>query len=328
MKDKKSLALFTGLALIIPLSLIIWTSCSKTPQKEHVDFLLDWKMAPPYAPYLLAKERGYYANEGIDVTFIEGQGAETSAKLIGQGKYTVGTCNAAATAIAVDNGIPILSVAIIDQAPVTAVFSLKASNITKPEDLIGKKLGVRYYDISHKEYLAMMKAAKVDSAKVTEIGVGFDLQPLLEKQVDALYNYAFNMPVQLKVSGYPINSILVKDYGVQGFGSNIIVNKDWANQNPDLLSRFIRATRKGWEDGIQQPQAAIDVLAKYYPETNTKVALAALTEEAKWVQPGDAKLLEQSVTRWQQALNGYHALGMIKHNLAPEDVFTTRFSGK
>ena len=327
MKTKNIAFLLIGLALIAGLIFGYRRWNAPRDNKQHVEFLLDWKMSPFYAPYLLADDQGFYAAEGLTVNITEGQGAETSAKLIGQGNYKLGTCNAAATAIAVDNNVPVLSVAMIEQDAVTAIFSLKKSNIREPADLIGKTLGVRYFDISHKEYLAMMKAKGLDPSKVKEVNVGFELQPLLTGQVDALYNYAYNMPVVLEQQGQPVNLILVKDNGVNGYGSNIIVNRDFAQANPDVVKRFLRASKKGWEATLANPDQAIAVLKKRYPETDTTIALANLKAQLQWLRGSSSseKLFSQSDQRWQEVLTTYRALDMVKQNLSPGAVYSNNY---
>jgi NitT/TauT family transport system substrate-binding protein len=303
---------------------------STTATTTSLTVLLDWKITPPYAAYILADANGYYRSEGLSVNFVEGQGAETSAKLIGQGQYYIGTCNAAATAIAVDNNIPIESVAMVEQDAVTAIFSLKKTNITKPADLLGKTLGVRYFDISHQEYLAMMRASGLDPTKVKEVNVGFDLQPLLTGQVDALYNYAYNMPVQLEQMGYDINVILVKDEGVNGYGSNIIVNDKYAREHPDVVTKFLRASERGWEAELADPASAMAALAKRYPELNSPISLAIIKAQLPWVFPTQLQktapaLFEQSADRWRMVLQTYRDLGLIKHSIDPAQVFSNEY---
>ena len=313
MKSRKIVLLAIVAACFLAGFVFLSKRTHNVSDKQQIDFLLDWKMGSFYAPYLLADEEGYYLDNGLHVTFTEGQGAETTAKLVGQGKYKIGTSNAAATAIAIDNGVPVVSVAMIEQDAVTAIFSLKKSNITTPEDLMGKTLGVRYYDISHKEYLAMMKAKGLDATKVKEVSIGWELQPLLTGQVDALYNYAYNMPVVLEQQGQEVNKILVKDNGVKGYGSNIITNRDFARDHPDILKKFLDASKKGWHDALVNPDKAIAALKKRYPETDTKVALATLKAQLTWLGSSQEaeKLFYQTPERWGDVLKTYRSFEMI-----------------
>lgn len=290
---------------------------------QELTLLLDWKMESFYSPYVLADVKGFYEAEGIKINIIEGQGAETSAKLIGKGEYKIGTCNAAATATAIEANIPITSIAMVEQDAVTAIFSLDELNIKVPRDLYGKKLGVRHYDISHKEYLAMMQANSLEPEKVQEISVGWELQPLLTKQIDALYNYAYNMPIVLESQGYKVNRILVKDFGVIGYGSNIIANNDFIKNNQDIIKAFLRASKKGWEAAIANPEEAIAILKQKYVETNEKIALATFQEQLKWISTSQkVEIFSQSESKWKEVLSGYESVGIIQSTIPARSVFT------
>lgn len=322
--SKKNI-IYLSLFIAILFSYIFYPKQDSNGKK--ISFLLDWKMTSFYSPYLLAEAKGYYKEEGLDVQILEGQGAETTAKLVGQNKYQLGSCNAAATAISVDHGIPVVSIAVLEQDAVTAIFSLEKSKIQTPKDLIGKILGVRYYDISHKEYIAMMNALNISTQQVKEVSVGWELQPLLTGQVDALYNYAYNMPIVLKLQGHSINTILVKDNGVNGYGSNLIANKEFARNNKDLIKGFIRASRRAWEDTIKNPEEAIAILKSKYPEINEKIALSTLKEQLLWLN-NTKGIFVQSKERWDNVLSTYRSLNMISNKIKSSDVFTNEYQEK
>ena len=94
----------TTLAIALIIFQLFCISCSGNNNSKNgnikltrIEFLFDWKIVSVYSPYILASQEGFFKDNGLEVVFIEGQGAETSAKLIGEGKYSIGTCNAAAT---------------------------------------------------------------------------------------------------------------------------------------------------------------------------------------------------------------------------------------
>lgn len=291
----------------------------------RIDFQLDWIMGSYYAPYILADKLGFYHEEGLTVNFIQGKGADTTAKLISEGTQLLGTGNAAQTAIAVAQGLKVTSIAMIDKQAVTSIFSLKPREITLPKDLVGKTLGVRYYDVSHSEYLAMMRAQGIDTASVKEVGVGFDLQPLITGQVDAMYNYAYNMPIRLKVSGYDVNQIFVKDWGVDGYGANIIANTQFLNEHPAIAEKFLNATLRGWQAAAKDPEAAIDALVERYPDVDKAAALQSLKAELPFVLEGGAVTFCQTEDRWSQALETYQAAKLLGAALPSGTVYTNRY---
>lgn len=314
---KKGIIIGVAIIAIVAVAIIVFNENNEGVNK--IDFLLDWKPVPAYAPFYVAKEKGFFKELGLDVNILPGKGAETSAKLIGEGKYIIGTNNALATVIAVANEIPVKSVMVIEKDPPTAIFSLKEKGISKPEDLIGKNLGVRYYDISHKEYLAMMKEQSLDAGKVNEIGVGWELQPILTGQIDAMYNYGYNMPVQLENIGKQINKIAVKDYGVDSYGSNIIANNKYIDENPEVLKKVLEGIEKGFDYSIKNPEEAIDIFVKYNPEYKKDVSLKMFKEFAKILN--NQYGWKQSKEKWDYTMNLAFDQKMINKTVNSESFY-------
>jgi NitT/TauT family transport system substrate-binding protein len=328
MKSKVLVGAIIAAVVIAAVWFLVARPVQTTTNYDKVAFTFDWVIGGFYAPYILADEEGFYRDQNLAVSFEQGQGADTAAKLVDQGKYDVATGNAAATAIAIASGLHIRSVGTIDQDAVTDIFALKSTGIQKPADLVGKKLGVRYYDVSHSEYIAMMKAQGLDPSKVNEISIGFDPQPLLSGQIDAMYNYAYNIPVQLKLRGIDLSEILVKDYGVSGYGANIIAGDKFIASRPDVLRRFLLASAHGWDLARKNPEMAIAVLVKRYPEIDKSVALATFKAELQWLRPESSDVTAQfcqDKKRWNSTVATYVSVGLIKTPLNAADVFTNQF---
>lgn len=303
-----------------------WRDAPAERPLESLTFQFDWVAGSYYAPFYLANQAGLYEAEGLSVEFVQGKGAETSAKLISQGVQVIGTGNAAATAVAVAEGLKITSVGVIDKEAVTSIFSPVERGIKLPSDLVGRKLGVRYYDISHSEYAAMMRAQGIETAVVEEVGVGFDLQPLISGQIDAMYNYAYNMPVRLRGMGYEINEIKVKDWGVIGYGANIIANREFLQNHGDVVRRFLRASSKGWQMASASPEDAVDALIAKHPEIDRAAAIESLKAELLLVADVSGEItLCQSDERWRTALDTYKNVGLVRQDVPQEEVYTNDY---
>jgi NitT/TauT family transport system substrate-binding protein len=326
---KQRIAIVSVVAIILAAA-AAWLGLQPTASSgaDKVAVTFDWIITGRYAPFILADEQGFYREENLSVSFEQGKGAETAAKLVDQGIFDIATNNAAATLIAIANGLRIRSVAMSDQDSFTEVFALKATGVEKPADLIGKRLGVRYFDASHFEYLAMMKAQGLDPTKVSEVSIGFDLQPLLNGQIDAMYNYAYNTPVQLKLRGFEISEIPVKDYGVVGYGLNIIASNKFATSRPNVLRNFLRATARGHDLARKNPEMAIAALTKRYPESDQRIALATLKAKNQWFHIEGSDTIAQFCqdnSKWLVTITTYQLVDLLKKSVNTADVFTNQF---
>lgn len=282
-------------------------------QRDKLAVQLDWTMSAPYAAYIYADELGLYREAGLDVSFRPGKGADLTARLVSDGQADVGTNHVAATALGVAQGLNITSVGVIEQYPVTSLFALEATRLSSPTDIAGKRVGIRSYDISNVEYLALLKRHGLDSAAVTHIEIGFDPTPLIAKQVDVMYNYSFNMPVALRQSGIRLNELRVRDWGVQGYGSNLIVNLDALRKRRDVLRRFMAATAQGWRLAAENPDAAVSALVRRFPEIERATATASFRAQIGWLKGGATAdtILCQERGKWQATLDTYTTGGYL-----------------
>jgi len=159
---------------------------SATKQPAKISVALDWYPWSNHTGLLTAKEKGYYQEEGLDVNIYVPSNPEDVLKLVGAGKDTFGISYQSDVLLAAAEGIPVKSVAALVQHPLNSVMTLKASGLTRPKQLEGKKVG--YPGIpGHEALLAtMMEKDGSSLSKVELVNVGFDLvPPLLAEKVDA-----------------------------------------------------------------------------------------------------------------------------------------------
>ena len=124
----------------------------------------------------------------------------------------------------------------------------------------------------------MMQKQGLDATKVKEVSVGWEPQVVFTGQVDALYSYVYSQPVQARMEGKEINVMSMADWGVDTYGSNIIVNEEFAKKNPGVVKSFLRASLKGWEYVVAHPEEAAEVFYRKNPETDKQLGLAMLKE--------------------------------------------------
>ena len=136
MTRRAILAGISALSLVV----LLLTGCwQKTPEPQpaklkSVKLLIDWKAEPTYAGFYISRKRGSYKSRGIDLEIVEGNGATTSAQVIGSGQsYFIGSCSGAATAIARSKGIPVKSVAVYYPNVPTVLYSAPPRQSKSPK---------------------------------------------------------------------------------------------------------------------------------------------------------------------------------------------------
>lgn len=237
-----------------------------------IKFSLDWKFEGPAAPYILAKKNGYFDEEGLDVTIDSGNGSVGAITRVASGAYDVSLAdiNSLVEFNASNPDRAMKSIFMVYDRPPFALFMLKKSGITKPEDLIGKTLGAPVFDASRKLYPAFASATGLDVDAVTWESMDPPLrEPMLVRgDVDAITGHYFTSILNLQAQGVTKDDLTVfqyKDFGMDFYGNGLLASPDMMENHPEELQAFLRAVVKGWRAAIADPQAAIAALGEVDP---------------------------------------------------------------
>ena len=231
--------------------------------QTQVKFTLDWKFEGPAAGFFLALDRGYFKDEGLDVTIDTGNGSVEAIPRVASGTYQMGfgDINSLIKFLDEDPGQKVKAVMMVYDKPVFSVVGRKSLGITEdPKSLEGKKLGAPPPDGAFAQWPAFKQAAGIDDSGITLESIGFPVrEPMLASgEVDAVFGFAFSVILNLKAQGVPdddIVPILFADHGLELYGNAILVNEDFAASNPDAVKGFVKALIKGFSDAVADPAA-------------------------------------------------------------------------
>lgn len=241
---------------------------SSVQAQTPVKFSLDWKFDGQMAPFLVPLDKGYFKAQGLDVTIDTAGGSLEPINRVASGVYNMasGDMNSLIKFLDANPNAPIKAVFLVHDKPPFAIISLKSRGVSKPADLVGKRLGAPAADAAYAQWNIFTKANAIDPSKVTVDNIGFPVrEPMLAAgQVDAIAAFSFNA-INLRERGVPANDIvimLMSDYGVKLYGNVILVNTNFAKDNPDTVRKFLVAFAKGLKDTIKDPDAAIESIMK------------------------------------------------------------------
>ncbi|WP_118135786.1 ABC transporter substrate-binding protein [Oceanicella sp. SM1341] len=248
-----------------------------------VSFSNDWKWEGPAAPLLLALDKGYYADEGLDVTMDTGNGSLEAIPRVASGTYQFGASDINSLIKFRDQNpdMKVTAIFMIYNKPPFAIVGRKSLGVSAPKDLEGKTLGAPAPDGAYAQWKAFVKANGIDAEKVTIENVGFPVrEPMLAQgKVDAITGFSFSSFINLKANGVPeedISTILMADHGLDLYGNVILVNPDFAAENPDAVKAFLRATVKGFLETRADPEAAVKYVIAHNDVAREPVELERL----------------------------------------------------
>lgn len=236
---------------------------------KHMVFMAGYKPQAnlPFVGVYVAKEKGYFLSEGLDVEIQHSTGRGEHLQLLMTGAVQVTTQDAAVLLQRrADPGLPLVSIALIGQRGQQAFAALKSSGMRTPKDWEGKRVG--YKGTPPPDLFAIMEAAGVDRARVELVNVGFDPRVLVQGLVDVYPLFKSNEPYLLRQMGYELVIWEAADYGVPTLGLAYVSSEEQIQRDPDLLVRFLRAAMKGIEDARANPEEAVDIVLKYAPQAD------------------------------------------------------------
>ena len=235
---------------------------SQAMAETEVPFTLDWKFEGPAAPYFLAIDNGHFAKEGLSVEISAGKGSLDAIPKVATGAFPIGfsDINSLIKFLDQNPGAPVTAVMMVYDKPPFAVVGRKSQGINSIDDLEGSVLGAPPPDGAWAQFPVLAKENNIDVNKITVEPVGFPTrEPMLaEGKVDSVTGFSFSSYMNLLRLGVPeedLTTILMADHGLKLYGNAIIVNTDYAKENPEVIKGFLKAVVMGVKDAVADPAA-------------------------------------------------------------------------
>ena len=235
-------------------------------ERTRVRFTLDWRIDGPSAIVLLSQARGYFEQEGLDVTIDAGAGSAASVQRLASGTHDIGFADTSALVEyqAANPAAPRIEAVymLLERAPAT-VFALRSSGIRKPADLAGRKLGAPVFDAGRKAWPLFARANGIDPASVNWVNVDPALREtlLVRGDVDAITSFYYTGLLALEARGVkPADLVTLRyaDHGVNLYGNAVVVTSAFAAAHGGAVRGFLRALNRGIKDCLADPKAAVE----------------------------------------------------------------------
>jgi len=292
---------------------------------DEVTLRLKWLHQAQFAGFYTAEQKGFYENNGIDITINPGGIDFPAVQMVASGGEQFGVTGGDQIILARDKGVPIVAIAVIYRESPFVLFALEESGITEPNDFVGKNVGVKLGGNEELTYRAMMMGAGVDTSLVNEQPVKFDISPLLSGQIDVWPGYAINEPVTAEEKGFPVNIIWPSDYGVNLYADTIFTTEDMINNNPDLVKRFLSATMQGWNYAYDNVDESVDYTLMYADVLTKEHETSMMEASLKSLKPGDQPIGPMDKEVWEGMQTLLLDNGFTENAIDLDEAFTNEF---
>ena len=302
---------------------------------QKFKFNLGWKVEATAAGFLLAQQRGYYKDAGVDVTIDTGNGSAAAISLVGSGAYDCASADLA-TMIEFNVNNPqakLAAVAIQYDLNPNSILVRKDGPIKKPADLAGKTILGQPFNASRKLFPVFAKAQGFDATGVKWENVAPDIGDtrFVKGDFDASAYFYFTGLLNLKARGMGPEQITMfrfSDYGMKSYGNGLVANAKSMEQ-AEAMKAFVKATTRGWIDAIADPKAGAAAVKTREPLANEEIEF----ERLKLIVDGSMKTAGTRSHGWGAATHErlqatiaetVDAFG-LKSTPAVADIWTDRF---
>jgi NitT/TauT family transport system substrate-binding protein len=247
--------------------------------RDSVTFQANWLIQGENAYMVAGREKGFYAEEGIDITLNRGFGSGDTIKKIATSAADIGTADVGVLMLSrLREGLPVRCISTEYTYSPQGVWALESGPIHGIADLAGKRFGITPGNSLSVYFPLLAEANKLDMNTVHFINMEASalLPTLLAGQIDAMPGFATNFDLRndaARAQGKPMHDFALAENGVRVYGECQIVTERTIATKPDLLRRYLRATRHALEWSRDHPEETAHLISASYPELDEKAVL-------------------------------------------------------
>jgi NitT/TauT family transport system substrate-binding protein len=296
---------------------------------EQVTYLLPAPIfLPAFGPWIVSRQRGYYAAEGLEINFETARGGADVAKQIGVGNAVIGGAMGDTPVIVRGNGVPVRSVAVLGAQGLMQLVVYADSDIKGPADLKGKTINVTtFQETTFYATLGMLAAVGLskDDVNIQAAGASNIWKFFLARKADAMAGVP-DFIAEVENQGAKIRVIPSSAY-FESMGQAILASDQTIKERPQLVRRLVRATLRGMKDIMDDPVAAAAVYVSAVPDRRGQEKHIQRVFELykQYVYGGQRILGEMNRDQLAKLQAFYVKQGISQSALPVDDLFTNEF---
>lgn len=302
---------------------------SATKKKlEKVVLRLSWVHDLAYAGIYLAKDKGYFKRNGLDVSLEPGGFGLDPIKQVATGTDQFGIAGAGNLLLARAQGVPIVAIGIYFQRSGVGYFTRQDSGITSFKQFRGKLIGVQTGTDTDVLYRVLLKRNGMTSKDVHEVPIQYDMAPFLTKQIDVLPGYVTNQPIVLSDKGINVNTITADSEGLNYYGSVFFTTEKMIQEHPDIVLKFMQSLQQGWKDAFDHKDQAIEAAKRWAPDFDPKILPQIYDAAIPLIKSDIAGVPINGMddSRWLTTLQVMKDSGMLVREIELEKAYNKSFT--
>lgn len=278
---------------LLATGLVIGSGVKAKQELTEVNLFLSYIPSVQFAPLYVAKEKGYFEEEGIDITFENSFNEADGVDRLAVNDLQFGIISGEQVLIGRGVDKPLVYVYEWYHSFPVGVVAPADSGIEEPADLVGKKVGIPGpFGASFIGLRALLSVNEIDELEIQLETIGFTApEAVCTKQVEAAVVYVVNEPLTIEKNCFEVTVINVSDY-IDLVSNGLVTNEETIENHPELVAAMARAIQKGILDTLENPDEAFEISLEYVPD---------LPEEEYETQ---RQVLENSLALWESDAPG------------------------
>jgi len=232
---------------------------------EKTNLRFNWTWVGNYAPIVMGVQRGYFKDLGLDLQLDQGKGSGATVRQAGSKNDKFVWADQSAVFVAGAQGVPIKTIMVMAYSNLAVIWIEGRASVKSGKDLIGKKISATPGDGNTQMWPAVLAANNLKPSDVEMVFMDGTAAPaaLRAGRVDLMLGGASDQAVGLRSIGVPARATMFAELGVPTLGSGVVTHPDTIKESPELCRKLIAGIQKSWDEGLKDPEAAVQALIRY-----------------------------------------------------------------
>ena len=285
---------------------------TRSTAAEPINLTLPWIPEGEVAFMYAARKQGFWARRGLDVTITRGFGSGEAAKNVGLKRYEYGQADIGAMIKTSTSGLPLISIAMVNQRSPVIILSLKGAGISRPKDLEGKRLGGAPAGAANQLWPAFARANNIDVSKVKMVWLqpGLNIQALKNKDVDAVATVYQSSVPYLLADNVPYEIMFFSAHGVDIYSLTFITPAEHLQASGNQVKSFVQGAMEGLKFSYLNPQQTLEDFVDAIPEAGKTDRDRAITMSSLLINTAEGLTdqVRQNGLGWHDEVKMRHTL--------------------
>lgn len=311
---------FSAIFLLLGCQLPALNVGSQTP----VSLQLKWLHQAQFAGFYYADQAGFFAEEGLDVTFLEGGPSINGVERVLSGEADFGVTGAEQILLERSLGKPLVAIATTYRLNPWVLVSLAESGIDRPEDLLGKSVAIGG-NIGAVQVRAMMSFLGLNYDELNIVPYSLDLAPFYAGEVDVVPAFSAGSLVPILHTGHKLNLIWPNDYGIHFYSDTIFTTEKMIAEKPELVTAFLRAALRGHRMAVENADQATEHSMQYLKDADPAIQSEMILASMPLINTGEDHIGWMQREVWAGMYATLREQGFLEADVDVDAVYTNGF---